>query len=134
MKTQFPFPVTTASLQLFLGAAVCFVPQYLLRLKSFHNLSLNDLAPLIPIALCNTLGHITALKAVFAVSGSLTHVIKAAEPVVQVVCLWLWNGVTPRPLTALSLVPISYGVAHASTLGDLNLVRLRREMTSSVAM
>lgn len=134
VKSQFPFPVTTASLQLLLGSLVCSLPLYLLRLKTFPSLSRGDLLPLVPIAVCNTIGHVTALKAVFKVGGSLTHIIKAAEPVVQVLCLWLWNGVTPRPLTALSLVPISYGVAHASTLGDLNIHKIGREMTSSVAM
>ena len=134
VKAQFPFPVTTASAQLLLGSLVCSLPFYSLRLKSFPVLAKGDLWPLFPIVLCNTLGHVTALKAVFIAGGSLAHVIKAAEPVVQVVCLGLWSGIVPRPLTALSLFPISYGVAYASTLGDLSFQRLSAELTSSVAV
>ena len=41
--------------------------------------------------------------------GSFTHVIKASEPVVSVLLGLLINRVVPRPLTALSLLPITYG-------------------------
>jgi hypothetical protein len=44
--------------------------------------------------------------------GSFTHVIKAAEPVVSVILGLFINKDVPKPLTALSLLPITYGVAY----------------------
>jgi solute carrier family 35 protein E1 len=46
--------------------------------------------------------------------GSFTHVIKASEPVVSVALSMLLTGAVPRPLTALSLLPITYGVAYGT--------------------
>lgn len=43
------------------------------------------------------------------------------------------NGIVPKPLTALSLLPISYGVAYASTLGNLNAITMSREFTTKAA-
>lgn len=66
--------------------------------------------------------------------GSFTHVIKASEPVVSVVFCFLFLGVNPKPFTALSLLPITYGVAYASTLGNLSWATISSEMTSITAM
>ena len=53
--------------------------------------------------------------------GSFTHVIKASEPVVSVILSFFINGIVPKPLTSLALLPITYGVAYASTLGNINM-------------
>lgn len=45
----------------------------------------------------------------------------------------LINGVIPKPLTAASLLPITYGVAYASTLGDLNVASMSRQLTTLAA-
>ena len=102
--------------------------------------------------------------------GSFTHVIKASEPVVSVILGLIINGVVPKPLTALSLLPITYGtfhtnafisdtsrvprlqyiiaklvqlyniyftyagVAYASTLGNLSVDTMSRELTTKAAM
>jgi hypothetical protein len=42
--------------------------------------------------------------------GSFTHVIKASEPVVAVILGLIINKAVPKPLTALSLLPITYGI------------------------
>ena len=87
------------------------------------------------LALLNALGHACAVVAMFQVGGgSFTHVIKASEPVVSVIMGLLINGNVPKPLTALSLLPITYGVAYASTLGNLSIVTMQKELTTVAAM
>jgi hypothetical protein len=66
-------------------------------------------------------------------TGSFTHVIKAAEPVVSVLLSLVVLGAVPKPLTAVSLLPITYGVAYASTLGDLNPATMAKELTTKAA-
>ena len=66
--------------------------------------------------------------------GSFAHVIKASEPVVAVLLNLVIKGNAPKPLTALSLIPIVYGVAYAATLGDFNPVKMKTELTSVIAM
>ena len=66
-------------------------------------------------------------------AGSFTHVIKAAEPVVSVLLSLVVLGAVPKPLTAISLLPITYGVAYASTLGDLNPATMAKELTTKAA-
>ena len=63
----------------------------------------------------------------------ITKVIKASEPVVSVVLGLLINNAVPKPLTALSLLPITYGVAYASTLGQLDVVTMSRELGTMAA-
>ena len=43
------------------------------------------------------------------------------------------NGIVPKPLTAVSLLPITYGVAYASTLGQLDVKTMSRELTTKAA-
>ena len=52
---------------------------------------------------------------------------------VSVVLGLLINSVVPKPLTALSLLPITYGVAYASTLGQLDVVTMSRELGTMAA-
>ena len=88
-----------------------------------------------PIAFLNAAGHVGAVIAMFQVGGgSFTHVIKASEPVVSVILGLFVNGVIPKPLTAISLLPITYGVAYASTLGNLDLNTMSKELTTKAAM
>lgn len=65
--------------------------------------------------------------------GSFTHVIKAAEPVVSVLLGFLVNGIVPKPFTFTSLLPITYGVAYASTLGNLSPKTMSSELTTKAA-
>ena len=95
---------------------------------------MEDFLGLLPIALLNALGHVSAVIAMFEKGGgSFTHVIKASEPVVSVFLSFLINGIIPKPLTALSLLPITYGVAYASTLGNININSISKELTSKAA-
>lgn len=63
----------------------------------------------------------------------LNSVIKASEPVVSVILGLIVNGIVPKPLTAASLLPITYGVAYASTLGQLDVKTMSRELTTKAA-
>ena len=89
---------------------------------------------MMPIAILNAFGHAAAVVAMFEKGGgSFTHVIKASEPVVSVLLNFLVMGIVPKPLTALSLLPVSYGVAYASTLGNLNPTTFGKELTTKAA-
>ena len=110
------------------------VPLWALKLRKLPNLNKDDLLKLLPIACLNALGHAVAVIAMFEKGGgSFTHVIKASEPVVSVILGFLINKVVPKPLTALSLLPITYGVAYASTLGNLNVATMSTELTTKAA-
>lgn len=64
-----------------------------------------------PIAMLNAWGHACTVSAMFEKGGgSFTHVIKAAEPVVSVLLSVIVLGAIPKPFTAISLLPITYGV------------------------
>jgi solute carrier family 35 protein E1 len=98
-------------------------------------LNIDDLITLMPIVLLNAMGHCLTVIAMFEKGGgSFTHVIKASEPVVSVILNLLVNKVVPKPLTALSLLPVTYGVAYASTLGNLNPKTMSKELTSKAAV
>jgi drug/metabolite transporter (DMT)-like permease len=45
----------------------------------------------------------------------------------------LLKGAIPKFFTALSLLPITYGVAYASTLGNLNIASMSKELTTVAA-
>jgi len=46
----------------------------------------------------------------------------------------LINKIVPKPFTAASLLPITYGVAYASTLGNLNPKTMSKELTTKAAV
>jgi solute carrier family 35 protein E1 len=97
-------------------------------------LSRADIIKLLPIAALNAAGHACAVNAMFEKGGgSFTHVIKASEPVVSVIFCYLVKGIVPKPLTAISLLPITYGVAYASTLGQLDVATMSKELTTKAA-
>ena len=130
----FPLPITISLLQLPAGL-IYVIPLWLLRIRKTPSLTVTDIFQLIPIAFLNALGHTSAVIAMFQVGGgSFTHVIKASEPVASVILGLLINGVVPKPFTALSLLPITYGVAYASTLGILDVNTMSRELTTKAAM
>lgn len=134
VKEDFAFPYAIAILQVSIGL-IYAVPLWVLGFRKFPRVSLTDSLTLLPIVLMNTIGHISAVYAMFEKGGgSFTHVIKASEPVVSVIMGILINGSIPKPLTALSLLPITYGVAYASTLGNLDAVTMSRELTTKAAI
>lgn len=133
MKRDYPLPWSSAAMQLLIGLFYA-VPLWLLKIRKTPNLSSHDLLKLMPIALLNAGGHACAVNAMFEKGGgSFTHVIKASEPVVSVILGFVVNRAVPRPLTALSLLPITYGVAYASTLGQLNIKTMSSELTTKAA-
>ena len=86
------------------------------------------------VVLLNVVGHVCMVMAMFQKGGgSFTHVIKAAEPVVSVILGIILQGKIPKPITAMTLLPITYGVAYASTLGQLDTTTMKREFTSKAA-
>lgn len=133
MKKDFQYPWSSATIQLLIGLFYAF-PLWFLKVRKIPNISAQDIYKLLPIACLNAGGHACAVVAMFEKGGgSFTHVIKASEPVVSVLLGFLVNGVIPKPLTALSLLPITYGVAYASTLGILNMDTMRKELTTKAA-
>ena len=134
VKKTFPFPYMIATLQL--GVGLFFVvPLWVLKIRKVPRLSFFDLLKLLPIAVLNTIGHASGVVAMFEVGGgSLTHVIKASEPVVTVILNMLAFHDIPKLLTSLSLLPITYGVAYASTLGKLDWNSISRELTTKAAL
>lgn len=133
VKKDFQLPWTSATLQLVIGLFYAF-PLWFLKVRKVPNITLQDLGKLLPIALLNAGGHACAVNAMFEKGGgSFTHVIKASEPVVSVILGFFVNGIIPKPFTALSLFPITYGVAYASTLGDLNVKTMSKELTTKAA-
>ena len=133
MKRDFAFPWTTAAVQLLIGL-IYAVPLWALKLRKLPNINKEDLKALLPIAFLNALGHTATVIATFEKGGgSFTHVIKAAEPVVSVFLGLVINGIVPKPLTSVSLLPITYGVAYASTLGNLNVKTMSSELTTKAA-
>lgn len=132
-KKDFPFPWTTSTMQLLVGLLYS-VPLWFLNVRKWPKITLDDFLKLLPIACLNAFGHACAVNAMFEKGGgSFTHVIKASEPVVSVLLGLVVNGVVPKPFTALSLLPVTYGVAYASTLGNLSPASMSKEFTTKAA-
>ena len=133
MKKGFEFPYAIACLQLIVGM-VYALPLWFLGLRKVPSLSLSDFSVVLPICLLNAIGHFAAVYAMFQPGGgSFTHVIKASEPVVSGIFGFLILHAVPKPLTAISLVVVTYGVAYASTLGNLNAATMSKELTTTAA-
>jgi len=129
-----PAPYFIAAAQLPIGLLYA-VPLWFLNLRKVPKLTWGDLAALLPIVFLNTLGHTATVYAMsLKGGGSFVHVIKASEPVVAVLLGLLIKGNVPKPMTALSLLPIVFGVAYASTLGDLDPIKMRDQLTTPAAM
>lgn len=127
------FPIAVSVGQLAVGL-VYALPMWVLGIRKAPSLKFDDIVRLFPIIAVNALGHAATVVATFQKGGgSFTHVIKASEPVVSVLFGLLLNGSVPKPLTALSLLPITYGVAYASTLGNLSIASLSKEFTTKAA-
>jgi solute carrier family 35 protein E1 len=134
VKKDFHYPWTTSTLQLFIGL-IYALPLWFFKVRKTPNITKDDLLKLLPIAGLNAFGHTCAVIAMFEHGGgSFTHVIKASEPVVSTILNLVINGVVPKPFTAASLLPITYGVAYASTLGNLNPKVMSKELTTKAAV
>ena len=119
MKKDFAKPYATSTIQLLVGMLYA-LPLWISGLRALPQLTMDDIKLLFPIALLNAAGHTAAVIAMFQKGGgSFTHVIKASEPVVSTILNFLINKIAPAPFTAISLLPITYGVAYASTLGQV---------------
>jgi solute carrier family 35 protein E1 len=133
VKNDFMFPAATSGAQLAVGL-IYAIPLWILGIRRFPKISVGDFFRLLPIAVLNAAGHCCAVFAMFQKGGgSFTHVIKASEPVVSVILGLFIMGNVPKPMTALSLLPICYGVAYASTLGNLNVESMTKELTTLAA-
>ena len=133
LKSDYKFPGAIAAVQLGVGIGYA-VPLWVLGIRKLPNLTFSDILKLLPIALLNAGGHALTVFAMFEKGGgSFTHVIKASEPVVSVILGLIISGNVPKPLTGLSLFPISYGVAYASTLGNLDVSSITKELTTNAA-
>jgi drug/metabolite transporter (DMT)-like permease len=127
-----PFAMTASLLQLIVGCLFA-IPLWVLGLRDWPKVPISELViTLLPVAFLNAVGHAVALASMFRKGGgSFTQVIKASEPVVSVVLALFLNGVVPKPLSALSLLPVMYGVAYASTKGNLTMSALSSELLTT---
>ena len=133
-KSSLSYPIFISILQLTIGL-VYVVPLWLLRIRKLPKLTFIDVFNLLPIVSLNAIGHTSTVIAMFEKGGgSFTHVIKASEPVVSSILSLIINKILPTPLAGLSLLPITYGVAYASTLGDLSIQSMAKELTTKAAM
>lgn len=134
MKTpEMPFPWLIAVAQLPVGLGYA-IPQWLLGLRKVPRLSLGDVFTLLPIIAMNSIGHtVTVMAMLKKGGGSLTHVIKSSEPVVVVLLNVVINQIVPKPLTALALLPVIYGVSYAATGGNLDAASMLRDLSTEVA-
>jgi len=133
-KSSLSYPIFISILQLTIGL-VYVVPLWLLRIRKLPKLTFTDICNLLPIVSLNAIGHTSTVIAMFEKGGgSFTHVIKASEPVVSSILSLIINKILPTPLAGLSLLPITYGVAYASTLGDLSIQSMAKELTTKAAM
>ena len=133
-KLLLSYPVFISILQLTIGL-IYVVPLWLLRIRKLPKLTFTDVVNLLPIIGLNAIGHTASVIAMFEKGGgSFTHVIKASEPVVSSILILAINKILPTPLAGLSLLPITYGVAYASTLGDLSFQSMVKELTTKAAM
>ena len=125
----FYFPALVSGSQFLVGLFYA-VPLWVLGIRKFPDLTWKEIiVHLGPVSFLSALGHTLAVMAMFQPGGgSFTHVIKASEPVVSVLLGLVVNGTIPKPFTALTLVPIVYGVAYASTLGNLNVATMTTEL------
>ena len=130
VKAELPFPFAIAASQLGVGLLYA-IPMWVLKLRTSPSMSMSDIKRIMPVVLLNAIGHTCTVTAMFQKGGgSFTHVIKAAEPVVSVILGLVLQRKVPKPLTALSLIPITYGVAYASTLGNLSPASMKKELTT----
>jgi len=134
VKKDFQYPWTTSTLQLMVGLFYAF-PLWISKVRKWPTINKDDFLKLLPIAMLNAFGHTCAVVAMFEKGGgSFTHVIKASEPVVSVLLNLIINGIVPKPVTSASLLPITYGVAYASTLGNLDVKTMSKELTTKAAI
>lgn len=127
-----PWAISCA--QLAVGLLYAF-PLWVVGIRKIPKISFGDLMTLLPISILNAGGHACAVIAMFEKGGgSFTHVIKASEPVISTILGVFLQGKIPKPLTALSLIPITYGVAYAATLGNLNVDEMKTQLTTKAAM
>jgi len=133
LKGDLPLPLAISISQLLVGLLYA-LPLWITGMRKAPNLTWKDLVRIFPVAALNAIGHATTVVATFQKGGgSFTHVIKASEPVVSTILALFINGVVPPPLTGLSLLPITYGVAYASTLGNLSPASMAKELTTKAA-
>ncbi len=129
-------PWTMGAAQLATGM-IYVLPLFLLNLRKPPTLTkISHVLALMPIVILNTIGHITAVIAMSTPGGgSFTHVIKASEPLVQVVVQFFWTRGknVPKIFTGLCLLPVTYGVAYAATSGNLSIASMSTEFTTDAA-
>lgn len=109
-KYYLQLPYTISFLQLLIGLFYS-IPLYLFNIRKSPSLNFNDVLRLLPVVMLNIIAHYSTVVAMFEKGGgSFTHVIKSSEPVVSVLLNLLINQIVPKPLTALSLLPVTYGM------------------------
>merc|ERR1719240_191729 len=108
-----PLPWTQSAFSLFVGTAFV-MPLWLTGIRKPPKLNAGAIRTLLPIAFCHSIGHIGAVVSAGAGAVSFTQIVKAAEPVFTCGLSALILGSTVSTLTALSLIPIVFGVALAS--------------------
>ena len=108
-----PLPWTQSAFSLFVGSAFV-IPLWLTGIRKPPKLNFDAVRTLLPISFFHAIGHIGAVVSAAAGAVSFTQIVKAAEPVFTCGMSYLILGSSVSALTALSLLPIVFGVALAS--------------------
>ncbi|RLN31255.1 triose phosphate/phosphate translocator TPT, chloroplastic-like [Panicum miliaceum] len=109
----FPYPYFVSASHLFVGVLYCLIG-WAFGFPKRAPINSTLLKPLIPVAVCHAIGHVTSTVSFAAVAVSFAHTIKALEPFFNASASQFILG-QPVPLTLwLSLVPVVVGVSVAS--------------------
>ncbi|XP_019423195.1 PREDICTED: triose phosphate/phosphate translocator, chloroplastic-like [Lupinus angustifolius] len=129
----FTYPYFVSVIHLFVGVVYCLV-RWTVGLPKRAPIDSNLLKLLIPVAMCQALGHVTTNVSFAAVAVSFTHTIKALEPFFNAAASQFILGQSIPITLWLSLAPVVIGVSIAS-LNELsfNWVGLISAMISNIS-
>ncbi|TVU18574.1 hypothetical protein EJB05_34681 [Eragrostis curvula] len=109
----FPYPYFVSVNHLLVGVVYCLI-SWSLGLQKRAPINSTILKPLIPVAVCHAIGHVTSTVSFAAVAVSFAHTIKALEPFFNAAASqFILGQPVPLPLW-LSLLPVVIGVSVAS--------------------
>lgn len=120
--SHFPFPTTLTLLQFMFVALYCVlwsqVPKWLSkvgqsRIRGVNLVWTKDVGIVIPVSLCQILGHLFSCSAMGRVSVGFVHTVKSLSPLFTVVLYHLYFHQRFSVKTYTSLIPLTLGVILA---------------------
>ncbi|KAJ8600275.1 hypothetical protein CTAYLR_000642 [Chrysophaeum taylorii] len=117
---EFPFPWAVSWVQL--ASGLLFVlPAWLTKVRTPPSVDAGLLLRFAPIAALHCIGHGLQVSSMGAGSVFFTHVIKATEPLIGMVVVFLFTGTIAPWWVNICLAPIIGGVAFAALKPGLDL-------------